>query len=85
MFANWEEVFESFSEIEKFGTKMLFLPQDSLDRLHEPDYRRKDTFLIGIFLIIEQCMTMSSDVFFIKQLENVYEGNFSLFFSFPGN
>ena len=31
---------------------MLFLPQDSLNKLHEPDYTRKDAFLIGTTLYI---------------------------------
>lgn len=35
-----------------YEPKMLFLPQDSLDSLHEPDYTRKDAFLIGTTLYI---------------------------------
>lgn len=35
-----------------YKPKMLFLPQDSLNKLHEPDYTRKDAFLIGTTLYI---------------------------------
>lgn len=35
-----------------YEPEMLFLPQDSLNRLHEPDYTRKDAFLIGTTLYI---------------------------------
>lgn len=35
-----------------YEPKMLFLPQDSLNELHEPDYTRKDAFLIGTTLYI---------------------------------
>lgn len=35
-----------------YEPKMLFLPQGSLNRLHEPDYTRKDAFLIGTTLYI---------------------------------
>ena len=35
-----------------YEPKMLFLPQDSLNTLHEPDYTRKDAFLIGTTLYI---------------------------------
>ena len=35
-----------------YKPKMLFLSQDSLNSLHEPDYTRKDAFLIGTTLYI---------------------------------
>lgn len=35
-----------------YEPEMLFLPQDSLKRLHKPDYTRKDAFLIGTTLYI---------------------------------
>lgn len=35
-----------------YEPKMLFLPQDTLNSLHEPDYTRKDAFLIGTTLYI---------------------------------
>ena len=35
-----------------YKPKMLFLPQDTLNSLHEPDYTRKDAFLIGTTLYI---------------------------------
>ena len=35
-----------------YKPKMLFLPQDTLNSLHEPDYIRKDAFLIGTTLYI---------------------------------
>lgn len=43
-------------------TMFIMMPQGSLNRLHEPDYTRKDAFLIGIFMvshILEQCMMMN--------------------------
>lgn len=39
-----------------YEPKMLFLPQDSLNELHEPDYTRKDAFLIGTTLYIYRTM-----------------------------
>ena len=47
-----EEDFTDFNDNVYYESKMLFLPQDSLNRLHEPDYTRKDAFLIGTTLYI---------------------------------
>lgn len=43
---------EDFNDNVYYESKMLFLPQGSLNRLHEPDYTRKDAFLIGTTLYI---------------------------------
>lgn len=47
---------------------MLFLPQDSLDRLHEPDYTRKDAFLIGTTIYIYRTMYGSAEVIAVLML-----------------
>ena len=47
-----EEDFTDFNDNVYYESKMLFLPQGSLNRLHEPDYTRKDAFLIGTTLYI---------------------------------
>lgn len=49
---NGEEDFTDFNDNVYYESKMLFLPQGSLNRLHEPDYTRKDAFLIGTTLYI---------------------------------
>lgn len=41
-----------FDDNNYYEPEMLFLPQDSLKRLHKPDYTRKDAFLIGTTLYI---------------------------------
>lgn len=47
-----EEHFIDFDSNVFYEPEMLFLPQDSLKRLHKPDYTRKDAFLIGTTLYI---------------------------------
>ncbi len=47
-----EEHFIDFDNNVFYEPEMLYLPQDSLKRLHKPDYTRKDAFLIGTTLYI---------------------------------
>ena len=47
-----EEHFIDFDNNVYYEPEMLFLPQDTLKRLHKPDYTRKDAFLIGTTLYI---------------------------------